>query len=410
MKRSTRTGLAVTGFFMIAGLAAWGYQFREGLVVTNMRNSYSWGLYVSGRAFFVGNAAGGLVLSSLIYLFGVKSLKPFARLGALTAFANVTAAMFAILPDIGYPLRLYHMILNPQMMSPLIWDVAILNLYALLSLLYLFLLMLPDFKGPFKRLTRRIKDPESFSEKWAKRLAPFTLVAAVGIHVITAWVFSTQGARDWWHSAALAPDFISVAVASGTALVYLVCMAAYGARERYQDAYRTMAVFMSVAFFIHLFLMYNDFFIHTWYGADHALEPLSVLFKEYGVAHAFEVAAPLAAVILLLNSRVRRSAAGVIGCCFVFILGVFMHRFLLMPGAFDRVPLTITPLGLQDQQWSVPIASGDYGPGLDTFVTLYHYFPSGVEIVIFLGVFAYMCFLLVLAMDRLPVVVREVES
>ncbi len=164
MKRSTKTGLAVTGFFMIAGLAAWGYQYQEGLVVTNMRNSYSWGLYVSGLAFFVGNAAGGLVLSSLIYLFGVKSLKPFARLGALTAFANVTAAMFAILPDIGYPLRLYHMILNPQMMSPLIWDVAILNLYALLSLLYLFLLMLPDFKGVFKRLTARINDPHSFSE------------------------------------------------------------------------------------------------------------------------------------------------------------------------------------------------------------------------------------------------------
>ena len=51
---------------MLLGILAWGYQVKEGLVVTNMRNSYSWGLYVSGLAFFVGNAAGGLVLSSLI--------------------------------------------------------------------------------------------------------------------------------------------------------------------------------------------------------------------------------------------------------------------------------------------------------------------------------------------------------
>jgi molybdopterin-containing oxidoreductase family membrane subunit len=409
MKKSTRTGLAVTGIFMVASLAAWDYQYKEGLVVTNMRNSYSWGLYVSGLAFFVGNAAGGLVLSSLIYLFGVKSLKPFAKLGALTAFANVTAAMLAILPDIGYPLRLYYMILHPQMMSPLVWDVAILNLYALLSLLYLYLLMLPDFKGAFKRLALKVSDPEGFSEKWARRLAPFTLVAAVGIHVITAWVFSTQGARGWWHSAALAPDFISVAVGSGTALVLMVSMIAYGAREGYQDAYRTMAVFMSVAFFIHLFLMYNDFFIHLWYGAEESLDPLSVLFREYGAAHAVEVVAPLAAVVLLLNSRVRRSAGAVIGCCLVFIAGVFAHRFLLMPGAFDAVPLTIQPLGLQDQQWSVPIASGVYDLAQDTFVTRWNYFPSGVEIVVFLGVCAYVCFLLILAVDRLPIVGR-VES
>lgn len=98
-----------------------------------------------------------------------------------------------------------------------------------------------------------------------------------------------------------------------------------------------------------------------------------------------------------------------ITCCLVFILGVFMHRFLLMPGAFDRVPLTISPLGLQDQQWSVPIASGEYNLALDTFVTQWQYFPSSVEIAIFLGVFAYMGFLLFLAMDRLPIV-GEVES
>jgi molybdopterin-containing oxidoreductase family membrane subunit len=403
MKRSTKTGFAVTGFFMIAGLAAWGYQYGEGLVVTNMRNSYSWGLYVSALAFFVGNAAGGLVLSSLIYLFGVKSLKPFAKLGALTAFANVTAAMLAILPDIGRPLRLYYMITHPQMMSPLVWDVAILNLYALLCLLYLYLLMLPDFKGPFRKLAQAIRDPVRFSETWAKRLAPFTLVAAVGIHVITAWVFSTQGARDWWHSAALAPDFISVAVASGTALVLMVCLIAYGPQESYQEAYRTMALFISMAFFIHLFLMYNDFFIHAWYGADDALETLSLLFKEYGIVHAFEVAAPMAAVILLLNSRIRRNAAAVITCCILFMGGVFAHRFLLMPGAFDRVPFTITPLGLQDPQWSMPIASGEYDLVRDTFVTQWHYFPSAVEIVIFTGVLAYVGFLLVLAVDRLPI-------
>ena len=94
MSTSKKIGFLITGLLMLAGLAAWGIQLKEGLVLTNMRNSYSWGLYVATLAFFVGNAAGGLVLSSMIYLFGVTSLKPFARIGALCAFANVTAAHY----------------------------------------------------------------------------------------------------------------------------------------------------------------------------------------------------------------------------------------------------------------------------------------------------------------------------
>src|SRR5512139_4171647 len=88
---SRRGLLAMAAFALVMAFAAAAYvvQFLNGLIVTNLSNLFSWGLYVSGVAFFVGNAAGGLVLSSSIYLFGLTALKPFARLGALTAFANV---------------------------------------------------------------------------------------------------------------------------------------------------------------------------------------------------------------------------------------------------------------------------------------------------------------------------------
>jgi len=409
MSKSKKIGFLVTGLFMLAGFLAWIYQYKEGLVLTNMRNSYSWGLYVSGLAFFVGNAAGGLVLSSLIYLFGVKSLKPFAKIGALTAFANVTAAMFSILPDIGQPVRLYNMFLHPNFVSPLVWDVIVLNLYAGLSLLYLYILMFPDFKGPFTKIALKVDNPKEFSEKWARYLAPFSLVAAIGIHVITAWIFATQGARDWWNSAVLAPDFVAVAVASGTAVVFIVSLLAYGFKEQYKQAYRNMATIIAVAYFIHIFFMYNDFIIHVWYGAHEAMETLSITFKDYGLAHAFEVIAPLAAVILLLNEKVRQSSGAMISSCCLLILGVFVHRFLLMPAAFDKIQLSIGPLGLQHIYWSVPIASGRYDPLMDTFVTKWHYFPSGIEIAIFLGVLAFMCFLVILAMDRLPIA-GEIEA
>lgn len=404
MTAATKAGYALTGLLMLGGLVAFGFQLREGLILTDMQNSYSWGLYVSGLAFFVGNAAGGLVLTSLIYLFGVTQLKPFAKLGALTAFANVTAAMLSVLPDMGQPMRLYQMLLHPNFMSPLVWDIIVLTLYALLSLSYLYLLMLPELTGRLARIAIQVEDPQAFADRWARRLAPFSLVAAVGIHVVTAWIFATQGARDWWNTSVLAPDFVAVALASGTSLVLMVAVLSHGIRDQHRDAYRVMALIIAASLFVHLFFMYNDFVIHAWYGADEAMETLAIVFGQYGLTHAFEVLAPLAAVVLLLSQRVRKSAVGIVSSCLLLILGVFAHRFMLMPAAFDRVPLTLSPLGLQHAQWSAPIASGRYAEGLNSFVTEWHYFPTMVEIAIFLGAVAYVGFLLILAIDRLPIV------
>ena len=98
MSMTMKRTLWISGAIFLIALCFWFYQLWQGLILTNMVNSYSWGLYISGLAFFVGNAAGGLVLTSSIYLFGVKKLKPLAKLGALTAFANVTAGSFADAP------------------------------------------------------------------------------------------------------------------------------------------------------------------------------------------------------------------------------------------------------------------------------------------------------------------------
>ncbi|MDD2468039.1 MAG: polysulfide reductase NrfD [Desulfobulbus sp.] len=180
MSMTMKRTLWISGAIFLMALCFWFYQLWHGLVLTNMVNSYSWGLYISGLAFFVGNAAGGLVLTSSIYLFGVKQLKPLAKLGALTAFANVTAAMLIVLPDIGQPLRLYNLILHPNFMSPLVWDVIVLNLYALASAIYLYILLLPELTGKLSWLAIKVKNPHDFSERWAKEslLWPFCLPSA----------------------------------------------------------------------------------------------------------------------------------------------------------------------------------------------------------------------------------------
>jgi len=400
-------GLGISGALFLVAFAFWVYQLREGLILTNMGNSYSWGLYISGLAFFVGNAAGGLVLSSSIYLFGVKQLKPLAKLGALTAFANVTAAMLIVLPDIGKPIRLYNMLLHPNFMSPLVWDVIVLNLYALAAAVYLYILMLPELTGRLGWLAIKVADPHEFSEKWAKRIAPVALLFAIGIHVVTAWIFSTQGARDWWFSPAMAPDFVSVAIAVGTTVVLLAGALAYGTGEKYEEAYRTLGLIIFVATAIHLFLMMNDLVIHAWYGNGETHRIMEIAWGDFALFHVFEVAAPLLGAGLLLLPAVRRSLPLISLSSGLLIAGVFVHRFLIMPAAYNNVPMTITPFGLPNTHWSLPIASGRFSPGLSTFLDQYSYTPSLVEVVILLGIMAYAVFLILLAIAKLPILVKE---
>ena len=409
MSGKMKIGLWASGIVFLVAVAAWLYQLKEGLVLTNLQNSYSWGLYISGLAFFVGNAAGGLVLSSSIYLFGVKKLKPLAKLGALTAFANVTAAMLIVLPDIGKPIRLYNMLLHPNFMSPLVWDVIVLNLYAVVSALYLYILMLPELTGPLARFALKVANPVEFSEKWAKRIAPVALFFAIGIHVITAWIFSTQGARDWWFSPVMAPDFVSVAVGVGTTVVLLAGALAYGTGEKYQDAYQTLGLIIFMAVCVHLFLMMNDLAIHAWYGNAETHRIMEIAWGDFAWAHIFEVVAPLAGAGLLMKAEIRRSLPKLAASAGLLIAGVFVHRFLIMPAAYNNIPMTMTPLGQPGVHWSLPIASGRFFPGMSTFVEHYAYFPSLIEIVILLGTVAYAIFLILLAIVKLPILAKEVS-
>jgi molybdopterin-containing oxidoreductase family membrane subunit len=387
-----KPSLIVALLIMLAGFFTWIYQTQMGLIVTDMSNIFNWGLYISGLAFFVGNAAGGLVLSSCIYLFNLTKLKPFAKVGALTAFANVTAAMLIVVPDIGQPLRLWHILVYPHFRSPLVWDVFVLSTYALLSAVYLYVLMLPDLKGPSMK---------ERSERLAKRLAPIALIFAIGIHVVTAWIFSTQGGREWWHTAALAPDFLAVAIFIGTTIVLMASVLLYGIKDPYREGYHTMIKIITAVFLVHLFLMYNDFFIKAWYGSESAMHVFRVLTDNLPV-HVMEVLLPVVAVILL-NSKVRESVTGVIASGVLLVVGVFAHRFLLMPPAFNAIPLTFTPLGLQDVHWSYPIATGRYVEGVATLTNSWDYFPTWVEWMIFFAVLAYMYFIVALGVGVLPI-------
>ncbi len=419
MEKKYKFATRILSIMVIAGLVAWIYQLQKGLILTNMRNPFTWGLYIATWAFFVGTAAGGLVVSSAIYVFGAKEFKPIAKVASLTAFVCVIGAMLSILPDIGRPERLYYMIISPNLDSMLPWDVLVLVLYALVSGIYTYILLKPDIASRGIKLPllgtvlkrevskEEIENIREKSEIQAKRLAPIALPLAIMIHTVTAWVLATQFSRAWWYGGLLAPTFIAAALATGPAVVIIASMIVYGYKNELLATFSLLAKFSAISAVILLFMYYNDFLVRFWWRSGREFEVLKLVFSRYPLIHAIEIIFILASVIIFATRSKSRNwlIAGSISV----LVGVFAHRFLLIPPAYNQIPLEI-PVATSTEAltWFYPIAIGQIRGSLlnpqDVFTSFWNYVPSIVEITITTGVIAFVCLAYMLSIRALPLI------
>lgn len=355
---------------VVISLAAWIYQLQQGLIVTHMRNPFNWGLYIATFAFFVGIAAGGLIISSSVYLFNLEALRPYTRIASLSALASTAGAMLIILPDMGRVDRLLNLFFHPNFRSPLVWDVAVLTTYAIISFLSVFFQLLPDWKPGL----------EAKAKIWARRTAYVGLPVAVLIHTVTALIFATQASRSWWNTAVLPPDFIANAVASGTALVMVVILLSIGKKglAKEQKAFHNLTGIIAGALVVHFFFVLVELIISAWWGAPSDKKLLSLLFGQYGPLYAVELILPAITMVYFFTKKARTSYSGLLFGSGLLFIGVFVHRLMLMYPAFNKFPLTIISSGT-NSGWAYPVAVGQFQEGMDVFVNSWPYVPTLVE-------------------------------
>lgn len=373
---------------LLVSLFTWGYQLFNGLIVTNMRNPFSWGMYIATFAFFVGIAAGGLMVSSSVYLFNLEKLKPFTKIASLSAFASTLGAAAMILPDMGRVDRIYYLLLHPNFRSPLIWDVIVITTYLVLTFFSVYVQLLPDWKkegrGFLNGWTEKLSQEEvqEISRRWARRISIVGLPVAILIHTVTALIFATQGSRGWWNTAILPPDFIAMAVASGTVLVLVMALLAVGKDNfaQYGEAFQTMARIAAGALAVHFFFVGVDLLVHGWWGGHEAKSLLHLLFGRYGVLYGIELALLAFTMIYFFTPKGRSSFNSLLLGSVMLFIGVFIHRMMLMYPAFNQFSLNLAVGG--GEGWSYPIALGQFQEGLPVFVGFWPYAPTLVEYLI----------------------------
>lgn len=347
-------------FLIAVGAAAYVQQLSQGLLVTNMTNQVSWGFYIANFTFLVGVAAAAVMLVIPAYIFNRGDIKDVVLMGDTMAIAAVTMAILFVVVDLGRPDRIWHLVPGIGRMhfpeSMLAWDVIVLSGYLLLNIGISFYVIYCHYRGCKPRLGYYF---------------PFVVIAifwAISIHTVTAFLYSANTGRAFWHNPLLAPRFIASAFASGPALMIMGLqiirsMSGYPIRQSVIDH---LALVMTVALQITLFFAAAEIFTEFYNEGEDAVSARYLWFGLDG--HVALRPWIWTAVIMLLIAtligmihRLRRHPFFMNLACLLTVAGVWIEKGMGMV-----VPAFVpTPIG-----------------------EIYEYAPSGTEISVTIGIWA----------------------
>jgi molybdopterin-containing oxidoreductase family membrane subunit len=328
------------GVVILVGGLAYGRQLDQGLITTGMSDQVSWGVYIANFTYLVGIAAAAVMLVIPAYVFHRDDVKDVVLVGEGIAVAAVIMSILFVVVDLGRPERMWHMLpLLGRLHFPaslLAWDVVVLTGYLVLSVVIPFYMLFSRYRG---------REPRP------KLYLPAILVSiawAISIHTVTAFLFSSNVARPFWHTAVLGPRFLASAFTSGPALIVLA-LQVIGRQTPFKippSVIQLMTLIATVALQINLFLLgteiFTDFYFRTeevtaatylYLGLDGANRLVPWIWS----AITLQV---VAAAILTVHALRRRRVLASIACVLA-IVGVWIEKGmgLVIPGF---VP---TPLG-----------------------------------------------------------------
>ena len=380
--KGATVGIVVSAIVAAIGIALWMVQLSGGMVQTAMRNLDSWGLYITMFMFFVGLSAGGLIISSVPKAFGIRGFGGISKVAVMTSIAATVAAIGFVVVDLGQPLRVWELFAYSNLGSPLMWDIIVLMVYLILSCVYLWAQVSAE-KGKVSHAALRV-------------ISVVALACAVLVHSVTAWIFGLQQGREMWHTALLAPWFVSSALVCGTGLVMCAAVAlrASGYLEWGQADLVKLAKLLAAFLLVDLYFFGCDLLTEA-FPAGSGLEVVAMLVS--GPLAPFfwgEVVLSVVAVVICVVPQLRTTplmvAAGV--CA---MAAIFCKRAQLLVGGFQLpnidLPAVLTPYTVTN--WEGNMAQAYAGMV---------YWPAPIEFGIALGVVGLAFLVFFLGLKFLP--------
>jgi molybdopterin-containing oxidoreductase family membrane subunit len=364
-----------------------------GLQITNLSDQVPWGLWITIDLSAIALGAGAFSLSAMVYLLGIESLRPIARIAVFTGLIGYTAAMVALFMDIGRPERFWHPLIYWNLHSVL-WEITIcVMLYATV--------LITEFAPTVLEsdFMKRIWPGGPRVGHFLHKFAPFAAVLGLALSLLhQSSLGATYGvlvARPIWFKPSLPVMFILSAVASGSvAILGIVVLYENFKRER-QIPMRTrnaLAMFGGMMLLAYLYLNLWDYLATNYYSHLPArVEAIELLNRVAPYGTSFWLIEILLGVVIpaviLLTPALRKRDGLVMMAAVLVIAGIVVNRW------------NVTLSGL-----IVPL---DWSPGVADVFPVNAYRPSWVEWGVASLVIGYVLLAFTLALRFLPFFPRE---
>jgi molybdopterin-containing oxidoreductase family membrane subunit len=332
------------------------FQLVNGLTVTGLSRDVSWGFYIAQFTYMVGVAASAVMLVLPLYLHNAKQFSRMVILGEFMAIAAVIVCLGFIVVDLGQPQRLMNVILYPTPNSILFWDMIVLNGYLLLNIV----IGWANLSAEHKRLPH---------PSWVKPIIYVSIVWAVSIHTVTAFLYQGLPGRHYWLTAILAARFLSSAFCSGPAILLILAMIAKKVAkfDPGEKAVQTLATIITYAMLINVFFFLLEVFTAFYSSVPGHTHTLAYLFTG---AHG---------------------ASSLVGWMWVMTVCAILSLVLLVPHQFRKKPELLVPglLLLIAATWidkGLGLVVGGFIP--NPFDTITEYAPTFPELMISVMIYA----------------------
>jgi len=357
------------------GVYSYSQQLTYGLTVTGMGRDVSWGVYIAQFTFLVGVAASALMVVLPYYLHDYKEFGKIVIIGEFLAVSAATICLLFVIADMGHPDRLFYVLLYPHPKSMVFWDVQVLNGYLLINIVSGWTVLEAERKG--------VSPPN-----WVKPIIYLSIVWAVSIHTVTAFLYAGTPGRHLWLTAVLAPRFLASAFAVGPSLLILISFilrkfADFDVGEKAIQRLTTIATYAAIANFFFVGAEFFTAFYSNIPGHKHSLEYLFFgLDGKYQLVPWmwFSMIVGITSVIILLYQQRRPSKKLLIAACSGIVVSLWIDKGIgLIIGGFVPSPME----------------------------EVVEYFPTFIEITVTIGIWA-IGLLILTALLKVAVSVKKI--
>ena len=394
--------LALALFFLHLAAAIWIYQVYKGLGIAGYAHPVFWGVYIVTFVFWVGIAHAGTLISAILYLFRAKWRNAINRgAEAMTVFAVLTAAQFLGI-HVGRMWKSYFILPYPNQRglwvnfkSPLLWDTFAISTYATISILFLYVGLIPDIAIARDRATGWKKvlymvlalGWMGSSGQWKAHnrsvlhLSGLATPLVLSVHSVVSWDFAVSLVPGW-HTTIFAPYFVAGAIFSGFAMVLTLMIPI---RRIYRlEAYITDYHFDNMSRFILLtsiicgYAYISEYFM-SWYSGVEAEQTAFWLraFGPYWISTWVMIIFNTVLPQLLWFKKMR------VNVPFLFVLSICINIGMW----FERYVIIISSL------------SREYNPSVWG-----EFIPSWPEMGILAGSFGFFCTFFLIFLKLFPII------